>query len=66
MKYLVYRIDEKGQLDIAGIYDIYNKALDRLEYVEDNFTFGKGEWELEAIPDIDIDANSVLLLNKKD
>lgn len=66
MKYLVYRIDEKAQLDVAGIYDDFEDAKARLQYVEDNFTFGKGEWELEAIPDMDIDLGSVLLLNKKD
>ena len=66
MKDLVYRIDEKAQLDVAGIYDDFEDAKARLQYVEDNFTFGKGEWELEAIPDMDIDLGSVLLLNKKD
>ena len=66
MKYLVYRIDEKAQLDVAGIYDNFDDAKARINYVEENFTFGKGEWEMEAIPDMDIDLGSVLLLNKKD
>ena len=66
MKYLIYRIDEKAQLDVAGIYDSFDDAKDRYLYVEENFTFGKGEWELEAIPDMDINLGSVLLLNKKD
>ena len=66
MKYIVYRIDEKAQLDLAGIYDNFDDAKARINYVEANFTFGKGEWELEAIPDMDIDLGSVLLLNKKD
>ena len=66
MKYLVYRIDEKTQLDVAGIYDKFEDAKARLYYVEDTFTFGKGEWEMESIPDMDIKLGSVLLLNKKD
>ena len=66
MKYLVYRIDEKAQLDVAGIYDSYVRAKGRLEYVENNFCFGQGEWQLDSIPDMDIDLGSVLLLNKKD
>ena len=66
MKYLVYRIDKKGQLDVAGIYDSFDDAKARYLYVEENFTFGKGEWELEAIPTMDIELGSVLLLNKKD
>lgn len=66
MKYLVYRIDEKAQLDVAGIYDDFEDAKARLYYVENNFTFGKGEWEMEAIPVMDIELGSVLLLNKKD
>lgn len=66
MKYMVYRIDEKAQLDLAGIYDNFEDAKARYLYVEKNFTFGKGEWELEVIPDMDIELGSVLLLNKKD
>lgn len=66
MKYLIYRIDEKAQIDVAGIYDSLEQAKARFEYVEKNFTIGKGEWKLEFIPDIDIDQGSVLLLNKKD
>ena len=66
MKYMVYRIDEKAQLDLAGIYDNFEDAKARLYYVENNFCFGKGEWEMETIPDMDIELGSVLLLNKKD
>lgn len=66
MKYIVYRIDEKSQIDLAGIYDNFDDAKARYNYVEDNFTFGKGEWNLEPVPDMDIDLGSVLLLNKKD
>ena len=63
MKYLVYRIDEKAQLDVAGIYDNFEDAKARLNYVEDNFTFGKGEWEMEAIPPMNTEFGSVLSLN---
>lgn len=66
MKYLVYRIDEKAQLDVAGIYNNLEDAKARLYYVENNFTFGKGEWQLDSIPIMDIELGSVLLLNKKD
>ena len=66
MKYMVYRIDEKAQLDVAGIYDSFDNAKARRNYVEEHFTFGKGEWELKPIPDMDIELGAVLLLNKKD
>lgn len=63
MKYLVYRIDEKAQLDVAGIYDNFEDAKARLNYVKDNFASGTGEWEMEAIPPMDVEFGSVLSLN---
>ena len=66
MKYIVYRVDEKNQIDVAGIYDKFEDAKARHTYVEDNFTIDKGEWNLDPVPDMPINFGSVIVLNKKD
>ncbi len=66
IQYMVYYLDKKHQINVAGIYPSEEGAEARLAYVKDNFGFGKGEWKIEVIPYIDINHNSILLINHKD
>ena len=64
--YIVLYIDEKKRLNLAGIYKDLIDAKERLYYVEKNFDHGKGDWQIEEVPEIDIHLDSVMLLNYKD
>ena len=64
--YMVWYLDKLNRVNVAGIYPEYEQAQARLEYVEEHFSFGRDEWQISDIPYIEIDFNSIMVVNKKD